>query len=108
MGQPYLNIPIKSDKENWDLYHFKYRINNHASTKDQYLIYDVIGMVGSVGGTLGTNSDIDLWITIQFFPSFESLFVSLVSNFYFFLGLFTGFSMTGFVSWIFSYIKTCV
>ena len=54
-GQLYLYIPIKSDEDDWDLYFFKYRTNddNHASTKDEYLIYDAIGMVGSVGGTLG-------------------------------------------------------
>ena len=54
-GQIYLYIPIKSDEDDWDLYFFKYRTNddNHASTKDEYLIYDAIGMVGSVGGTLG-------------------------------------------------------
>ena len=39
LGQPYLNIPIKSDEEDWDLYYFKYRINQLASTKDEYLIY---------------------------------------------------------------------
>ena len=55
LGQPYLNIPIESDKEDWDLYYFKYRINNLATTKDEYLIYDAIGMIGSVGGTLGIN-----------------------------------------------------
>ena len=53
LGQPYLNIPIRSYEEDQDLYYFKHRIDYLVSTKDEYFIYDAIGMVGSVGGTLG-------------------------------------------------------
>ena len=53
VGEPYLNTPKTSDKEDQDLYYFKFKFNKLASTKDEYLIYDAIGMVGSVGGTLG-------------------------------------------------------
>ena len=63
VGEPYQNNPNPSDKEGRDLYYFKYRLNNLASAKvfEEYLIYDAIGMVGSVGGTLGMF--IKFWIT---------------------------------------------
>ena len=59
-GEAYLNVPIISDVEDRDIYYFKYRLTNLVSkVYDEYLIYDAIGMVGSVGGTLGTIADID-------------------------------------------------
>ena len=54
IGETYLNSPRSSDVKDRDLYYFKYRLNNLASkVYVEYLIYDSIGMVGSVGGTLG-------------------------------------------------------
>ena len=55
VGGIYQNNPIASDKKDQDLYSFKYKLYHLASTMvhEEYLIYDGIGMVGSVGGTLG-------------------------------------------------------
>ena len=55
VGGIYQNNPKISDKKDQDLYDFKYRLYHLATTKvhEEYLIYDEIGMVGSVGGTLG-------------------------------------------------------
>ena len=55
IGETYLNSPYLSDEKDQDVYKFKYRLNNLATTKvyEEYFIYDAIGMVGSVGGTLG-------------------------------------------------------
>ena len=59
LGEVYLNVPITSDVKDQDLYYFMYRLNNHnfaSKVYEEYLIYDAIGMVGSVGGTLGMSS----------------------------------------------------
>ena len=55
IGETYLNNPYTSDGKDQDKYKFKYRLNDLATTKvyEEYLVYDAIGMVGSVGGTLG-------------------------------------------------------
>ena len=55
IGAVYKNVPKSSDKKGQDLYSLQYQLYNIASTKvyEEYLIYDGIGMVGSVGGTLG-------------------------------------------------------
>ena len=60
----------------------------------EYLIYDIIGMIGSVGGTLG------IFIELQ-----KNLYVEI--KVLFILGMFIGFSLIGFVSWICSYLKRC-
>ena len=42
--------------ENWDEYHFMYYLVNQdfvSLVNEEYLIYDAIAMIGSVGGTLG-------------------------------------------------------
>ena len=47
-----------SEKKNWDIYFLDYKlINLDFATKvyEEYLVYDEIGMIGSVGGTLGMN-----------------------------------------------------
>ena len=47
---------IESNKENWNLYFLQYRLVNQdftAKVYEEYLVYDAIGMIGSVGGTLG-------------------------------------------------------
>ena len=43
--------------ENWDIYEFRYTLINEdfvSNVYEEYLIYDAIAMIGSVGGTLGT------------------------------------------------------
>ena len=45
-------------KEKWNMYFFQYKLINlefAAKVYEEYLVYDEIGMIGSVGGTLGTN-----------------------------------------------------
>ena len=32
---------------------YKFAVPEYVTTNEEYLIYDVIGMIGSVGGTLG-------------------------------------------------------
>ena len=56
-GQIALNRPSFSKKgENWTQYYFKYVLNNQefeSMVYEEYFIYDTIGMIGAVGGTLG-------------------------------------------------------
>ena len=47
---------------------YKFAVPEYVTTYEEYLIYDVIGMIGSVGGTLG--------MFIGF--SFENLFSSCI------------------------------
>ena len=87
--------------KNWNLYHFKYRLTNNdfeAMVYKEYFIYDAIAMIGSVGGTLGKISNLN-WIII--------LTAMIKMYFYSLLGIFIGFSISGTVSWIFSYLKKC-
>ena len=45
-----------SKYKNWNAYWILYRLTNNnfaANVYEEYLIYDAIGMIGSVGGTLG-------------------------------------------------------
>ena len=40
----------------WNVYHFSYTLNNQdfeAALHEEYFIYDIVGMIGSVGGTFG-------------------------------------------------------
>ena len=56
-GEISLNMNYQSEEEDWNIYHFSYVLTNQDFTfimNEQYLIYDVIGMIGSVGGTVGT------------------------------------------------------
>ena len=54
-GETYLRYNLPKTSNETDEYYFKYRLYDVNSTMvyDEYLIYDGIGMVGSVGGTLG-------------------------------------------------------
>ena len=55
-GEFELNIPYPSEKENWNVYCITYILTNQDFTVDvyeQYLIFDAIEMIGSVGGTVG-------------------------------------------------------
>ena len=55
-GEIFINKPDQSDKEDWNLYYLHYRLVNQdfkAKVYEEYLVYDAIGMTGSVGGTLG-------------------------------------------------------
>ena len=55
-GEFELNIPYPSKKENWNVYCITYILTNQDFTVDvyeQYLIFDAIEMIGSVGGTVG-------------------------------------------------------
>ena len=70
IGGIYQSNPLTSDKKDQDLFYFKYRLYHLATTKvhEEYLIYDEIGMVGSVGGTLGMFLNFEL---LNFFSYFE-------------------------------------
>ena len=48
-------VPYKSEKENWNFYQMHYYIDKAYEMKvyEEYIIIDAIGMIGSVGGTLG-------------------------------------------------------
>ena len=54
-----INMPFRgyeSEYENWNAYFLLYKLKNNnfaAKVYEEYLIYDAIGMIGSVGGTLG-------------------------------------------------------
>ena len=51
-----LSMPQQSDRENWNIQEIGYYLTNPDFTlivHEEYLIYDAIGMIGSVGGTLG-------------------------------------------------------
>ena len=54
-GEIFLRYNQKSQSNETDEYYLKYQLNDATSTKvnNEYLIYDTIGMVGSIGGTLG-------------------------------------------------------
>ena len=55
-GEKFFEKHYPSDKEDYDLYFLHYRLINQdfkAKIFEEYLVYDAIGMVGSVGGTLG-------------------------------------------------------
>ena len=86
-------IKCQSEKENWNIYLLEYKLINldfAAKVYEEYLIYDEIGMIGSVGGTLGMHHRIAV-----------EHFLSNIS----FLGMFVGFSISGTVSWILTCIK---
>ena len=57
-GEYGINRPIYSDIvkiKNWNAF-FKYKLVNQDSNSmvyEEYIIYDTVGMIGSVGGTLG-------------------------------------------------------
>ena len=48
-------VPYKSEKENWNFYQMHYYIDKEIEMKvyEEYIIIDAMGMIGSVGGTLG-------------------------------------------------------
>ena len=48
-------VPYKSEKENWNFYQMHYYIDKAYEMKvyEEYIIIDAIGLIGSVGGTLG-------------------------------------------------------
>ena len=58
-GELLLIFPYQSEEkgyENWTVYYLQYKSTNVdlvAKLWKEYLIYDIIGMIGSVGGTLG-------------------------------------------------------
>ena len=76
-GDNLLTMPYQSkeeDKKHWNVYWFKYRLNNlnfSAKVFEEYLIYDTIGMIAAVGGTLGISKEI------------KSIFKCIVSTFYY-------------------------
>ena len=76
-GDNLLTMPYQSkeeDKKHWNVYWFKYRLNNlnfSAKVYEEYLIYDTIGMIAAVGGTLGISKEI------------KSIFKCIVSTFYY-------------------------
>ena len=55
-GEFELNFPYQSEKENWNIYFITYLLSNEDFTLtmfEQFMIYDAIGMIQSVGGTNG-------------------------------------------------------
>ena len=57
-GEAVVTAPAKhqSGYEKWNFYILKYKLTNQdfgMKLYEEYLIYDFIGMIGSVGGTLG-------------------------------------------------------
>ena len=55
-GDVVVNVPYKSEIENWDIYWLSLKLTNQdflCKVYEEYLIYDAIGIIGSVGGTLG-------------------------------------------------------
>ena len=57
LGEVVLNIPDHSEHENLNIYELEFKLTNQdfvAKVWEEYLIYDIIGMMGSVGGTLGS------------------------------------------------------
>ena len=55
-GEKFFEKKYPSDKKDYDLYFLHYRLVNQdfkAKIYEEYQVYDAIGMVGSVGGTLG-------------------------------------------------------
>ena len=61
-GEKLYDSDIESVKENWDIYLLEYTLVNldfAAKVYEEYLIYDEIGMIGSVGGTLGMHASQD-------------------------------------------------
>ena len=58
-GEVTLNMPTSSEKSgNWHMYNLRYKLTNpnfELMVHEEYFIYDAIGMIGSVGGTLGTH-----------------------------------------------------
>ena len=56
VGDVVLNVPYKSEYENWNIYWLQCKLTNQdflSKVFEEYLIYDAIGIIGSVGGTLG-------------------------------------------------------
>ena len=91
LGEVVLNIPYQSEHENWDIYWLEFKLTNQdflAVVWEEYLIYDVIGMIGSV-----------YLFSLSLNKNFTFIKVLLI------LGMFIGFSLIGFVSWICSYLK---
>ena len=55
-GEYEVNNPYNSMIPNWNMYIMIYVLSNQdfeLIVYEQYLIYDTIGMMGSVGGTVG-------------------------------------------------------
>ena len=55
-GDVVVNVPYESEYENWNIYLLTLKLTNQdflCKVFEEYLIYDAIGIIGSVGGTLG-------------------------------------------------------
>ena len=55
-GDVVVNVPFKSEYENWNIYLLTLKLTNQdflCKVFEEYLLYDAIGIIGSVGGTLG-------------------------------------------------------
>ena len=58
-GNVVSNIPVQPRNENWNYYGLVLELTNQdllSKVYEEYLIYDFIGMIGSVGGTLGIHN----------------------------------------------------
>ena len=100
-GEVTLNMPTSSEKSgNWHMYNLRYKLTNpnfELMVHEEYFIYDAISMIGSVGGTLGIF--IFKIIILKFFS------IEIESIVTFILGMFIGFSVTGTISFLLSYLK---
>ena len=89
-----------SDNGEKYIYHLDYELTNQdyeSMVYEEYFLCDTVDMIASVGGTLGRYlSKLNL----------KNIFSSKFLHF-FILGIFIGFSMTGTVKWIFSYLRRC-
>ena len=56
-GEVEINMPYgeiyQSKYKGWNAYWASYRFKSEAKVYEEYLICDTIGMIGSVGGTIG-------------------------------------------------------
>ena len=55
IGETVVNV-AHSEYDEWNTYYLSYTFNNEdfkTNVYEEYFIYDFMGMIGSVGGTLG-------------------------------------------------------
>jgi len=90
-------MPFSQQNKTGNSYIFSYILTNNefmSNIFEEYLIYDFIGMIGSVGGTLG-----------KFLSKINSFILWLFKASFCNLGMFIGFSVTGAISWFLAHFK---
>ena len=70
LGDTVINVPYSEDHyPEWNTYWLSYTLNNEdfkSKIYEEYLLYDVIDMIGSFGGTLGNNSNWRFYLHLHF------------------------------------------